>query len=149
MSIIIISDVILPTSIGILTAGISWFFANHVFCPHLEISDLKYNNNNRPYLIISNRSKHMNAYEVVCYISYYANKKHVYSRTDITRPVLETVQRKESKYQVKLDGSVTTHTLFSKTVGLKLHIVVSYQNKFGVKKSIVKKIIAKDDGNNY
>lgn len=100
-------------------------------------------------MIISNRSKHMNAYEVVCYISYYANKKHVYSRTDITRPVLETVQRKESKYQVKLDGSVTTHTLFSKTVCLKLHVVVSYQNKFGVKKSIVKKIIAKDDGNNY
>ena len=94
MSIIIITDVILPTSIGILTAEISWFFANHVFCPHLEISDLKYNKNNRPYLIIANKSKHMNAYEVVCYISYYANKKHMHSRTDITRPVLETTQKK-------------------------------------------------------
>ncbi len=149
MSIIIISDVLLPTSIGILTAGISWFFANHVFCPHLEISNLKYNSNNRPYLLISNRSKHMNAYEVVCHISYYANKKHAHSRTDITRYVLETTQMEESNYQVKLDGSAKTHALFSKTVGLMLYVVVSYQNKFGVKKSIVKKIIAKDDGNNY
>ncbi len=55
----------------------------------------------------------------------------------------------ESNYQVKLDGSAKTHALFSKTVGLMLYVVVSYQNKFGVKKSIVKKIIAKDDGNNY
>lgn len=148
MNIDIILDVCLPIVVGIVTAGFCWFIANILFVPYLEVSDLKFTKKNRPYILISNKSKSVNAYEIVCYVSYYENGKLVHTRVDNTKPALETSIKRRNSYQVKLDGSKRTHELFRKDGCLELHLVVSYQNKFGVKKSVSKSLMAEDDGDN-
>jgi len=148
MTIDLISDVCLPIIIGIVTAGLCWFVSNIIFVPILDVSDLKFTKKNRPYILITNKSKNVNAYEIVCYISYYENGRLVHTRVDTTKPTLETKVKRRNSYQVKLDGSEQTHELFRKEGNLELHFVVSYQNKFGVKNCIVKSLMTEDDGDN-
>lgn len=148
MTIDVILDVCLPIIVGIVSAGLCWVITNVIFAPRLEVSELMFTKKNRPYIQIVNKSKIANAYEIVCYISYYENSKLVHTRVDNTKPALETNTKRRNSYQVKLDGSEQTHELFRKDGNLELHFVVSCQNKFGVKKSIVKSLMAADDGDN-
>ncbi len=84
----------------------------------------------------------------MCNVSYYDNGNMVYTRLDNMKPMLEVCQKERNKYQLKLDGSEKTNELFSKEGHFKIDIVVSYQNRYGVKKNIVKTLIVREDGDN-
>lgn len=143
-----LSELCLSILIGILTAGICWFFANFVFIPHIEISNLNVSKRKKRYVLISNYSKYMNAYEVMCYVNYYVDGKLMHTRCDNLKPILTSVKQKGSTYIVRLDGLDDTNALFEEAGNLELYIVVSCQNKFGVKKSLVKTLMVLDDGDN-
>lgn len=148
MELNLILDLCIPVVIALLASGICWLFSHKIFSPSLEVSDLKYNKRSRPYVNIVNTSKSQEAYEIVCNVSYYDNGNMVYTRLDNMKPMLEVCQKERNKYQLKLDGSEKTNELFSKEGHFKIDIVVSYQNRYGVKKNIVKTLIVREDGDN-
>lgn len=130
---------------SIFVAFLVWFVFNICLTPKLEISDIRYDKNRKPYIRVCNKSWFFRAYEVYCHISYYVEGDLVYKRTDNIIPVLKCVCNKLGRdVKVKLAQSNRTNQVFEEKGKIVLQIVVTGQNKFGVKRVYSQKIVIED-----
>lgn len=128
--------------IGIIASLIAWWIVNILLIPKFDISELLYNNKSRPYIKVWNKSwHHLSVYEVVCYIYYYqgAKEEHMFIREDNRKPILIKGNRDKNMAIIKLDGHEKLKDFFQN--GNRLKIVVTGQNRFGVKQVFTKEII--------
>lgn len=133
--------------LGVIASLIAWWIVNIILIPEFDISELLYDNQSHPYVRVWNKSwLHIKAYEIICYIYYYkdSEKSPVFIRTDNPKPVLIKGNRKKNAYIVKLGGHEKLRDFFRD--GNKLKIIVTGQNRFGVKQMYSKEIDI-DDSN--
>ena len=123
---------------GIISSIVVWFILNIVLTPSLEIEDIVQYKDNRRFVRVRNRSC-FDIYEVICRAEYwYGNNKASYKRTNTPISYLE---KKHGLVAVLLSGDTYTNDFF-KTMNEKSYIIitVTYQNKFGVKKTAKQRI---------
>lgn len=139
--------------IGIATSLIAWWVVNILFLPKLEVSELRFNNEKKPFLKIWNKSWHGSyIYEVKCYITYFLDpsRKICYKREDTMKPLLPRGSENKNYAIVRLGGEKCLENFFND--GNKLRITIIGQNRFGVKQVHQREIIVEnipiDDDNN-
>lgn len=133
--------------LGVIASLIAWWIVNIILIPEFDISELLYDNQSHPYVRVWNKSWHrLTAYEVNICIYYYESSRNgpVFIRTDNPKPVLIKGNRKKNAYIVKLGGHEKLRDFFRD--GNKLKIIVTGQNRFGVKQMYSKEIDI-DDSN--
>lgn len=132
-------------SFSVIASLIVWLLFNILLTPKLEITGVQFDKNHNPYIRISNKSYLFRAYEVYCHISYHVAGKLVFRRTATIMPVLRCANNKSGcHFRVKLAQSKSTNDIFSNE-NIMLRVVVTAQNKFGVKRIFSRKIILEDD----
>lgn len=115
---------------GIISSFLFWLILNIVFFPKVSVDDQIQSKNGKEYIRVFNRSW-LNVYGVVCRIEYVFENGHKFFRTDQTIPYLH---KKDGWYRVILNGSQETNSFFEKGGG-EIIIVITYQNRFGIKTS--------------
>lgn len=128
---------------GCISSILVWWILNIILTPSLEIDDnIQYKRDKR-YIRVKNRSW-FNIYDVVCSVEFcQGSKKDSYKRTDSPLPFLEHCN---GVYAIPLSGDEYTNRFFENIdEQSKVNITITYQNKFGVKKTINKRLTDKAD----
>lgn len=136
-------DVIYSIILGVVASLIAWWAVNMLLIPKFDISEILFNNDSRPYIMVWNKSWHcLNAYDVKCYVSYYYEnqKKAFFIRENPTKPYLKKGKQNENSFVVKMGGDECLKNFFHKN-GNKLEITITGQNKFGVRQVFCKCLI--------
>lgn len=131
---------------GIVSSLIFWILLNIISIPKIQIDDEVQYGRRKNYLRIYNKS-FVDVYEVVCYIEYRYNEASSFYRTTNTLPNLK---RRIGKYTISLGRNANssrmgkdvskTDDFFSKDKGT-IVITLTYQNRFGIKRTLKPKSI--------
>lgn len=126
--------------VGIIASLVAWVIVNRALIPNVIVSELLYSNKNKPYVIVWNKSKlKIDLYEVVCYIYYYEKSKKYASfiRTDNKKALLSCGEKNGYILKIEIDGNYKGNSEelsnFFQTEGNLLKIIVTGQNRFGVR----------------
>jgi hypothetical protein len=136
-------EIIIPLVIGLISGIISsllfWLILNVWLIPEIETDKkIQYGKRNK-YIRVYNKS-HFNVFEVISFIEYKFINGASYYRTDKTIPYLI---KKKGEYVVVLSGksqidknsnNTTVEDFFNQKKG-EIVITVTYQNRFGIKKT--------------
>lgn len=123
---------------GLISSLLGWIILNFFLTPSIETDNQIQHGKRKKYIRIYNKSR-FNVYEVICYIEYkYADGSN-YFRTDRTMPCLA---KKDGEYKVILTGRSPENSkkdqsvmdFFEQTKG-EIVVTVTYQNRFGIKKT--------------
>lgn len=134
----IIMPLIIGLASGILSSLLFWIILNFLLIPSIKTDDQIQSSKHRQYIRVYNKS-HLNIFEVICYIEYkYADGSN-YFRTDRTLPCLV---KRNGVYIVRLNGKSPykskkddfVEQFFAQTKG-EIVITITYQNRFGIKKT--------------
>ena len=136
-------EIIIPLVIGLISGIISsllfWLILNVWLIPEIETDKkIQYGKRNK-YIRVYNKSL-FNVFEVISFIEYKFINGASYYRTDKTIPYLI---KKKGEYVVVLSGksqidknsnNTTVEDFFNQKKG-EIVITVTYQNRFGIKKT--------------
>lgn len=128
---------------GCISSIVVWWILNIALTPSLEIDDnIQYKRRKR-YIRVKNKSW-FNIYDVICRVEFWQGSKNdSYSRTDSPLPFLE---HQNGVYAIPLSGDIYTNRFFENIdEKSKMVVTITYQNKFGVKKTINKQFDKKVD----
>lgn len=134
--------------LGVVGSIIAWWIVNIIFSPNFKISDdILYNSKGKPYIKVYNISLlKLNAYDVVGYVYYY--KKETSSAElifrDEQKPILTCTRSEMDSYIIKLEEDCPEFERCFQ-VGNKIKVVVTGQNRFGIKKTFISELIINDD----
>lgn len=136
--------------LGCCSSLIAWWIINRILTPNFYVSDLAYNSKGDPYVRVRNRSRlNLNIYDIVGYIYYFepGNDTPKFIFTDKKRPVLTNKGSDQNEYIIKLAKRYPEAKKYICN-GNRLQIVVSGQNRFGVKQIYTKNIKIEDGPKN-
>lgn len=136
-------EIIIPLLIGLLSGLLSsalfWLILNVWLIPNIETDkEIQYGKRNK-YIRVYNRSR-FNVFEVISYIEYRYINGASYYRTDKTIPYLTKEKGKyivvlSGKSQIDKNSNITTvDDFFNQKKGV-IIVTVTYQNRFGIKKT--------------
>lgn len=134
----IIISLVIGLISGILSSLLFWIVLNFLLTPSIKTDDQIQSNKHKQYIRVYNNS-HFNVFEVICYLKYEHFNGSTYFRTDRTLPFL---LKRGGMYVVRLDGRSPekskkddfVESFFAQTKG-KITVTITYQNRFGIKKT--------------
>lgn len=136
-------DIIIPLIIGLISGILSsvlfWLVLNVWLIPDIETDKKIQHGKRNKYIRVYNKS-HFNVFEVISFIEYKFINGASYYRTDKTIPYLI---KEKGEYVVVLSGksqidknsnNTTVEDFFNQKKG-EIVVTVTYQNRFGIKKT--------------
>lgn len=136
-------EIVVPLIIGLVSGVLSsvlfWLVLNVWFIPCIETDEKIQYGKRTKYIRVYNNSR-FNVFEVISYIEYKFINGTSYYRTDKTIPYLS---KRNGEYVVTLSGkskndknsnNTSVEDFFNQKKG-NLIITVTYQNRFGIKKT--------------
>lgn len=138
--------VVLTVFLGCCSSLIAWWIINRILTPCFYVSDLAYDSNGDPYVRVKNNSRlNFNIYDIVGYIYYFDSGNNIlrFIYTDKKRPVLTCKGTDQNEFIIRLAKRYPEAEKYICN-GNKLRIVVTGQNRFGVKQIYTKEIKIED-----
>lgn len=134
---ILMSSIIVPIILGVLTTLIGWYITTVALAPKLNISDVKRDVDGVPFISIQNESRYLNAYKIFIFITYYDGQKPVYTKIK-KHPLITTIEQQSLDVNLKIENDkIEGANISEKNYELDIHVIC--YNKFGVATAINKK----------
>lgn len=137
---ILMNDLLLALIGGGVSSFLVWFVPARVIMPKIKCSGFVQLDSKRKVSLV-NESKHYDAYDLTCYIEYLDNKGNDIFREVSKIPLLE----KDTTMDIKLrtmsfpqkvpKENKPSKQMFLERETRKLRVTITYQNKYGSKKS--------------
>lgn len=129
----IVTPIVIGVVSGLLSSWLWWFLTT----PTLELdNNIQYGRSNKKYVRLYNKHRFFTAYNIQCHIEYYhryTDSQPYFTVSHTTKPILKP--DKSGPYLTFVLNSEPQADKCFEENG-KTRIIVSYQNRFGVSKSI-------------